>query len=684
MVSDNINIQPGATSELCFQLVRPPTKTSRTNDNQRNNNEQSSCMGIISSFPIIHETPKRGSNGKKLHSTDSNSTGVQQHQQHPPQQRAKSSELRFKIESVGTQLEEDDDLEMCPARTRVGWPTQIIPWWKPNHPCEKPPYSYATLIAHAILTSKDGRLTLSDIYKWISENYPHYVLGQQGWQNSIRHNLSLNKKWFFKLDRRPTQANPGKGCYWTLVIGTEQIFIDNLTQAGGHSRKHHDIGLTAELSMGHRRGSCYYGPTSVAPATDVLGSTALSHDNMLITRPEDYESPKKTPASKEPAKMSPLYTTFRMNDQADDKKRENGSLHKKRINKRRKQQKKRREPGSYAESEYDSGVDVSSKYVPHHKKDKQQQQQQQPSPSTTTTTTTVPTTATTDLPWQQDLLDLTLDVTRPLSQLNLGDDANAFMSYIPDDSSNTSWMQPWFTTDPASTTAIGAPAPAMASQQPLYNNAVLDHTQWNVEQQQSAWDDTLLQLQNTEDFFTPNMTPSTSYPTLLASRYDPADEPRKDCIDEPQCSYVADMTRIEESLKELVAIQQQQQQQQQPQPPQHQQPPDVATVAPSAVILEQEESKLLHQPLVINLDDEVTTQYLHFEEEEDDGDADDETDGDDDDAVEVQQQQPTHGYGTVSDCDNNINLLYPGSVEDAPSSILDHHEFVSMSQLLYS
>ncbi|KAI8139276.1 hypothetical protein BJV82DRAFT_627846 [Fennellomyces sp. T-0311] len=163
------NTPPKDTSEHCFQLARPPTKTSRTSESQRNNNkEQSSCMGIISSFPIIQETPKR--NGKKLNGD------------HQQVQRPKTSELRFKMEPVGTQLEEDDDLDMCPARTRSGWPRQIIPFWKPNHPREKPPYSYATLIAHAILSSKDGRLTLSDIYKWISEHYPYYVLGQQGWQ----------------------------------------------------------------------------------------------------------------------------------------------------------------------------------------------------------------------------------------------------------------------------------------------------------------------------------------------------------------------------------------------------------------------------------------------------------------------------------------------------------------------
>ncbi|KAG1141821.1 hypothetical protein G6F37_007478 [Rhizopus arrhizus] len=150
-----------------------------------------------------------------------------------PKSVKKANTLRFKMESIGMQLEEeDDDLHTCPSRTRPQWPRQIHPWWKPADRFEKPPYSYATLIAHAILSSKDGRLTLSDIYQWISEVYPYYKKGVKGWQNSIRHNLSLNKKWFVKLDRRPTQAHPGKGGYWTLRPMTEKLFVENLTLVG--------------------------------------------------------------------------------------------------------------------------------------------------------------------------------------------------------------------------------------------------------------------------------------------------------------------------------------------------------------------------------------------------------------------------------------------------------------------
>jgi hypothetical protein len=107
-------------------------------------------------------------------------------------------------------------------------------------------------------------------------------------QNSIRHNLSLNKKWFVKFDRRPTQAHPGKGGYWTLQVNMEKIFVDNLSQAGGHSRRHHDMGMYASLSTQYYR----------TPSED---SDELFDDesninamcpNILITVPADYEVKK--------------------------------------------------------------------------------------------------------------------------------------------------------------------------------------------------------------------------------------------------------------------------------------------------------------------------------------------------------------------------------------------------------
>jgi hypothetical protein len=61
----------------------------------------------------------------------------------------------------------------------------------PNIKHYKPNFTYHELITHEIKRSSEGRLQLSEIYRRISERYPFFKLGEPGWQNSIRHNLSL-------------------------------------------------------------------------------------------------------------------------------------------------------------------------------------------------------------------------------------------------------------------------------------------------------------------------------------------------------------------------------------------------------------------------------------------------------------------------------------------------------------
>lgn len=87
----------------------------------------------------------------------------------------------------------------------------------------KPPYSYAQLIVQAISSAPEKQLTLSGIYAYITRKYPYYTIADKGWQNSIRHNLSLNR-YFMKVPR--SQEEPGKGSFWKIDPNSENKLIE--------------------------------------------------------------------------------------------------------------------------------------------------------------------------------------------------------------------------------------------------------------------------------------------------------------------------------------------------------------------------------------------------------------------------------------------------------------------------
>ncbi|OMH81264.1 Forkhead box protein I3 [Zancudomyces culisetae] len=85
----------------------------------------------------------------------------------------------------------------------------------------RPPFSYTVIIAHAIMSAPDRKMSLKSIYYWIKTNYPKIFEGSDvGWQNTIRHNLSLNS--YFKrvqvegklIDNVSEKAT--RGSFWTI------------------------------------------------------------------------------------------------------------------------------------------------------------------------------------------------------------------------------------------------------------------------------------------------------------------------------------------------------------------------------------------------------------------------------------------------------------------------------------
>ncbi|KAI2626649.1 hypothetical protein GGR54DRAFT_479120 [Hypoxylon sp. NC1633] len=98
----------------------------------------------------------------------------------------------------------------------------------------KPHFSYAQMITQAIMSTTEEKLNLAGIYQYITTHYAYYRhQPPSGWQNSIRHNLSLNKS-FMKAPRSTDE--PGKGMKWEIVpeARDEMIRVAYKGGRGGH------------------------------------------------------------------------------------------------------------------------------------------------------------------------------------------------------------------------------------------------------------------------------------------------------------------------------------------------------------------------------------------------------------------------------------------------------------------
>ncbi|CAG8481962.1 8221_t:CDS:2 [Paraglomus occultum] len=175
----------------------------------------------------------------------------------------------------------------------------------------RPPYSYSSLIAQAILSSPEKRLTLKEIYKWIMDKYPSmYKPDDTGWQasivNTIRHNLSLNR-CFKRVPRSDTELGPGtnsskgKGGYWTIDPEHMHSYHDGVFARGGVQRRR--PGETTSSTAASSPQSAVVGDDDASDASDADDASDCAQSDSAR---QSKSSPAPTNDTYSDGALSPL------------------------------------------------------------------------------------------------------------------------------------------------------------------------------------------------------------------------------------------------------------------------------------------------------------------------------------------------------------------------------------------
>ncbi|RHZ70807.1 hypothetical protein Glove_267g1 [Diversispora epigaea] len=88
----------------------------------------------------------------------------------------------------------------------------------------KPSLTYMSLIGQAILAAPDKKCQLNEICIWITKTYPFYKMENKGWQNAIRHNLTLCPA-FFRCER---DGGKRRKKAWTIPDEYQECFVNGI------------------------------------------------------------------------------------------------------------------------------------------------------------------------------------------------------------------------------------------------------------------------------------------------------------------------------------------------------------------------------------------------------------------------------------------------------------------------
>jgi hypothetical protein len=137
--------------------------------------------------------------------------------------------------------------------------------------------------------------------QWIADNFSFYKITANGWKNSIRHNLSLNK-CFTRVQR--TKDDPGKGSYWTIDNNYQEIALHNPVKIK------QKIEPTAETPSSHSPAD------SPHTAAAYSSESPLNNHSQFSYSPSQHEHVTQSPPESPPLAQAVLYSSL-LSDQLE-------------------------------------------------------------------------------------------------------------------------------------------------------------------------------------------------------------------------------------------------------------------------------------------------------------------------------------------------------------------------------